>query len=198
MSTNNGSNRVGEVVEAATSEFVAQCYRLYQSPPLGALVRTGGETPAFGIVRSIATQSLDPGRRTIARGEDEEKEEDVYASHPQLSRLLRTDFQAIVVGFIDGNDCLQHLPPLPPHIHSFVYQCSPEELHRFTQSLDFFPLLLNGGRPSNDQVVAAFLSLAGGAYEDPTQFLLRSGRELALLMADQAPRLNTILKRLAL
>ena len=198
MSTNNGSNRVAEVVEAATSEFVAQCYRLYQSPPLGALVRTGGETPAYGIVRSIATQSLDPGRRPIARGEDEEREEDVYASHPQLSRLLRTDFQAIVVGFLDGDDCLQHLPPLPPHIHSFVYLCPPEELRRFTRSLDFLPLLLNGEGPSNDQVVAAFLSLAGGAYEDPAQFLLRSGRELALLMADHAPRLNTILKRLAL
>ena len=35
-----GGQRVGEVVEAASHRFLAQCYRLYCSPPLGAFVRT--------------------------------------------------------------------------------------------------------------------------------------------------------------
>ena len=30
--------RVGEVIQASTTDFVAQCYELYQIPPLGSLV----------------------------------------------------------------------------------------------------------------------------------------------------------------
>jgi len=32
------SDRVGEVIEASTTEFVTECYELYELPPLGSLV----------------------------------------------------------------------------------------------------------------------------------------------------------------
>ena len=56
--------RVGEVIEASTTEFVAQCYELYQSPPLGSLVKTTDlPVELYGIVYNAATTSLEPGRR---------------------------------------------------------------------------------------------------------------------------------------
>jgi len=38
------ADRTGEIIEASTTEFVAQCYELYQSPPLGSLVKATSRT----------------------------------------------------------------------------------------------------------------------------------------------------------
>lgn len=189
--------RTGEVVEASTGEFVAQCYRLYQAPVLGALVRTGGETPVYGVVYNIVTQSVDPGRRPIARGEEEDTEENVYLSNPQLSSLLRTDFETLVVGYQGNQQISQHLPPSPPKIHSFVYSCSPGEVAAFTASLDFLALVVDSVVPARDQVLTACLRLASEAHPEPRKFLLTAGKELALLFGGQLHRLNSILRRLA-
>ena len=170
VNTGQGTRRVGEVIEASTGTFTAQCYHLYEAPPLGALVRTGGDTPIYGVVGNISTQSIDPGRRPIARGEDEETEEGVYQSHPQLSRLMRTDFQAIVLGFNEGDAPRHYLPPLPPRIHAFVYDCPQEEIYAFTQTLDFMPLFLDSRLPAQDQVIAAFLIQASAAHPQSRTF----------------------------
>ena len=42
-------SRVGEVIEACTTDFVAQCYELYQSPPLGSLVKTRWDSNAWSV-----------------------------------------------------------------------------------------------------------------------------------------------------
>ena len=65
------SDRVGEIIEASTTDFVAECYELYQSPPLGSLVKTtDSPVELYGIVYNATTSSLEPGRRPIARGKD--------------------------------------------------------------------------------------------------------------------------------
>ena len=120
--------RVGEVIEASTTDFVAQCYELYESPPLGSLVKTADlPVEMYGIVYHATTESIEPGRRPIARGRDESSEEEIYRSSPQLLKLLRTEFSALVVGHRQDNKILQYLPPQPARIHSFVYLCSPDE-----------------------------------------------------------------------
>ncbi len=48
----NPTVRLGEVIEASTTEFTTQCYELYESPPLGALVRCGGGPSVMGVVAS--------------------------------------------------------------------------------------------------------------------------------------------------
>ena len=71
------SRPVGEVVQASTTGFVTQCHRLYDVPALGALVRCGGDAPIYAVVGEVTTQSIDAGRRLLAVGEGEEREEDV-------------------------------------------------------------------------------------------------------------------------
>ena len=80
------ADRVGEVIEASTTGFTAQCYELYELPPLGSLVKTGD---SYSIVYYAATAGLEPGRRAIARGKDEPSEEEIYKTNPQLLKLLR-------------------------------------------------------------------------------------------------------------
>lgn len=187
--------RIGEVVEAATHRFVAQCYRLYEGPSLGALVQTASP-PIYAVVYDVSTQSLDPGRPVIARGQEETTEQDLYDHNPQLSKLLTTRFQGLIVGYVDRDQRVHGLPPLPPRIHAFVYTCDSKETEGFTQSLDFLHLLVNSGISNVDEVIAVCLRTANASRQDGGKFLVQAGKALAVELTGQLPRLNAILRRL--
>ena len=208
------AHRVGEVVEAASHRLTAQCYRLYESPPLGAFVRTdanagsalgpmgeGGPSTIYAVVCGVSTEALDTGRPIIARGEDEESEEDIFRSNPQLSRLLCTRFEAIIVGHGVGTSVNHYLPALPPRIHAFVYTCTGEEIGYFTSTkLDYLNLLVNSHPSAGgiaDEVISACLREASAHMDDPRDFLVQAGKVLAVHLMGDMPRLNAILKRLS-
>jgi len=192
------ADRVGEVIEASTTEFAAQCYELYQSPPLGSLVKTTDESVTlYGVVYNVATASIEPGRRPIARGKDERNEEEIYRSSPQLLKLLRTEFNALVVGYRENEKLFHYLPPKPARIHSFVYQCQAEEVREFSQSFDFLNILINTRLPvSPEEIIAASLRQMSQVYEDPHSFLVTAGKELAVLLGGEFNRLKAILGRI--
>ena len=191
---NQTSKRVGEVIEASTTQFVAQCYELYEMPPLGSLVKTGD---IYAIVYNAATTSLEPGRRPIARGKDEASEEAIYQSSPQLTKLLRSEFGAVVVGHKEGDKLYHYLPPNPARIHAFVYLCPPEEVKEFSQSFGFLNILINTSLPiPADELIAAALRQMSRAHEDSHAFLVAAGKELATLLSSDFNQLKSILGRL--
>ncbi len=192
------SNRVGEVIEANTIDFVAQCYELYQSPPLGSLVKTTDlQVELYGIVYYATTASLEPNRRPIARGKDEASEEEIYRSSPQLLKLLRTEFSTLVVGYRENEKLYRYLPRKPARIHSFVYLCSHDEVREFSQSLDFLNILLNTHLPvSAEELTSASLRQMSGVYENPHAFLVAAGKELAILLGGEFNRLKAILGKI--
>ena len=190
-------NRLGEVVEASTGDFSVQCYELYEAPPLGALVRCSDDSPIYGVVGQVATTSLDSARRPIARGRREDSEEAVYRSNPQLERLLRTEFRALVVGHALDSRIMRFLAPGPPRIHAFVYSCVGDDVREFTSSLEFLPLLLSAPIGSPDDIVASFIRQASAHHPEPRAFLVEAGREIATLLGRDTQRLNGLLKRLS-
>ncbi len=188
------AQRIGEVIEASTTDFVAQCYELYRLPPLGSLVKTGD---MYGVIYSAATTSVEQGRRPIARGKDETSEEEIYRSSPQLLKLLRSEFSALVIGHRQDGKLYHYLPPKPARIHGFVYMCSSEEIKEFSQSFDFLNILVNTHLPvSIDELVAASLRQMSQAYEDRHTFLVAAGKELAILLSGQFNQLKAILGRI--
>jgi hypothetical protein len=191
-------NRVGEVVETGTAEFTAQCYELYQSPPLGSLVKAGDESiKQYAIVYNATTSSIEPGRRPIARGKDESSEEGVYRSSPQLLKLLRTEFNALVAGFREGDKVFHYLPPRPVKIHNFVYECGDEEIKEFSGSFDFLNIIINSGLPVPvEEIIAASLRRMSRVYDDPQRFLVSAGKELATLMGTDFNRLKSVLSKI--
>ena len=193
----NETQRVGEVIEASTTDFTAQCYELYQLPPLGSLVKTRDQSvELYGIVYHATTASLESGRRPIARGKDEDSEEAIYQSNPQLLKLLRSEFSTLVVGYKDEK--LHHyLPPQPARIHGFVYQCTPDEVREFSQSFDFLNMLLNThlSVPA-DELIAACLRQMSQMHENRHAFLVAAGKELAILLSGELNQLKAILGRL--
>jgi hypothetical protein len=191
------TERVGEVIEASTTGFSAQCYELYQIPPLGSLVKTGGSAELYAIVANATTTSLEPGRKPIARGKDEKSEEAIYRSSPQLSKLLRSEFGTVVVGHKEGDRLYQRLPPQPARIHSFVYRCTPAEIIEFGKSFDFLDILLNASLPlPAEELVGAALRQISQAHKDPHAFLVAAGKELAILLSGNLNQLKAILGRI--
>ena len=192
------AERAGEVIEASTTAFVAQCYELYQLPSLGSLVKTRDlPVELYGIVYSATTTSLEPGRRPIARGRDEASEEEIYRSNPQLSQLLKSEFSALVVGHKQGDELHHYLPPQPARVHSFVYRCPAEEVKAFGQSFGFLSILVNAHLPvSVEELVSACLRQMSQAYEDRHSFLVAAGKELAILLSGRYNQLKAILGRI--
>ena len=192
------ADRAGEIIEATTTDFTAQCYELYQSPPLGSLVKTRDEPiDLYGIVYHASTGSLEPGRRPIARGKDEASEEEIYRSSPQLLKLLKSEFKALVVGHRVGDKLYRYLPPKPARIHGFVYQCNLEEVKEFSGSFDFLNILINARLPvATDEILAATLRQMSQSHEDSHSFLVAAGKELAVLLSGQLNQLKAILGRL--
>ena len=186
--------RVGEVVEASTSRFLVQCHELYGAPPLGSLVRSEGGV--YGVVAEVTTQSLDPGRRAVAMGRGEDSAEAVYRRHPQLTRLMSTELEAVVVAHRNGEELSRFLAPTPPRIHEIVHACGGPELVEVAGDLDLLPSLLASPAGSPDDVTAAFLRQVVQAHPDPERVRLEAGRRLAGLLPGQLHRLTGILKRL--
>lgn len=190
------NGRVGEVIEASTSEFTAQCYKLYDAPAIGSLVICGDETPTYGIVCEAKTQSIDPGRAAIPRGMNAATEADVLSRNPQIERLLYTTLRAVIVGYQDSDEVRRYPPLNAPRMYAFVRVCEAGEVAEFSSSHEFLATLLNAPMNAQDHVVSSFLRYSSAAHLDPHEYLVHAGKSLASTLAGQFPRLSSILRSL--
>ena len=193
--------KLAEVIAANSNEFTAQCYKLNEAPPLGSLVKTGtdGDGIVFGIVYSIETHSLEPGRRVVIRGDKLDKEEEIYINNPHLEKLMATDFKTLIVGYSETGKLRHYLPPRPPSSHKFVYLCTDNEVKDFSRSLNFLSVLAETKLPvSADEIIAASLRNISQLHSDAQAFIIGAGKELVWILGGDVRRLNAILKRLEL
>jgi hypothetical protein len=199
-----GPSRLGEIVEASSRALTAQSVRLHAAPAFGSLVRVpleaagGGPTELYAVVAETRTASLEAGGRPIARGHEDVVDAAIYRENPDLEHVLRTEFRALLVGFRTDGTLRQHLPPLPPPLHYSVYGCTPAEVIAFTERLDYLRTLLAEPPGVADELVAASARAAAAARDGAAgdAFLLRVGRELAVLLRDDYERLTAVLRRL--
>ena len=188
--------RIGEVVEASSIGFLTQCYRLYDAPPLGSLVRAGGPHPPYGLVYQLSTTGIDTSRRPVVLGVDEETEEGIYSSNPQIASLLSTEFQAVIVGHQHEGRIQNYLPPLPPPIYCFVNQCTTEEVIEITQDTDFIRQLISLNISGLDEVIAACIRSGCRVRKDSSDFLVNVGKKLTAIFKDDFSRVSAILGKI--
>jgi hypothetical protein len=195
---NTTTRRTGEIIETATGNFTAQSYELNALPPLGSLVKVQvAHLELYAIVNYATTQGIEPGRRPIARGQDATQEEALFEANPQLSKLLKSEFSALVVGFKDEGRIKQYLPPYPARLHSFVYACSDAEIQAFSQQFGFLNLLLKSSTDvSSEEIIAAALRQMSQTHDDSRAFLIQAGKELAALLGREYGQLKAILERI--
>jgi hypothetical protein len=194
---------IAEVIESNTTEIIAQCKDLHCSPPFGSFVKVkptlspveGANSLIYGLVFNVMTNSIEPNRRAVAYGKTEEE---LRNEQPQIFELLKTEFQAHLVGYQDRTGIKQILPSQPPRIHSFVYTCSLEEVREFTRQSDYLRTLFTISRVPPDELVIATIRNSLEAHaEDSQQYLIQVGKELARLLRDDYDRLSSILRRIA-
>ena len=193
-----GTARIGEIVEATTTAFTAQCYVLHDAPGFGSFVRASdGETDVLAVVANAWTGSVDPSRRPVARGRDEPDEESIYRNNPELPEILRTEFTALVVGYRGPSGGYeQRLPRRPCRLHAFAHSGRRDEVREFTDQLDFLQTLIAGGGAVADELVAASLREAAAVRDGDRDYLIRAGKELAVLLGSDVSRLTMLLKRI--
>lgn len=198
--------RIGEVIESTTTRFTAGAYELLAAPPFGALVRAQAREQSaavYGLVYEIRTGSKEPGGRAMVRGRTytgrDLYDAEIYAEHPDLAEVLQTEFSAITVGFAEGDQLYQYLPPQPPPVHYSVYPCDEAELVRFTESSDFFRAVLFSFQIPGDEALAAVVRAAArarAARGNDHAYLVRAGRAAAALLKDDYDRLQAIVRRI--
>jgi hypothetical protein len=187
-------DRVGETIEVSIREFQAQSYDLYQAPAFGSFIHVASTAPGveiYAVVRDIATGPIDPSRPVVARGAELEREEAIYEENPHFRHVMRTHFDAVVVGYVQDGRPAHLLPPQPPRIHGFVYNCTPGEVLAFTARLGFLRLLMTA-QASND-LLSACVRAACATRAGESGYLVGAGKELMVLLAKDPERLGVLL-----
>jgi hypothetical protein len=193
-------NHVGEVIETSTTRFTAQSHDLHCLPPLGSLVQVAigegaGAADIIAVVAFGETSGIDAGRRPVRRGSDTVYDQAIYREHPELSHILRTTFQAQIVGYIEAAGPRRYLPPTPPPLHFSVRDCPPATVRAFTDDLLYLSILLTADGPvSPEQLLAAHIRAVAGARQGDRGWLEGAGREVARLLKDDYDRLLTVLQ----
>lgn len=191
---------VGEVIAVTTISFAAQSYVLNQAPPFGSLVATHGPDGRthFALCAGTETGGIEPGRHAMAWGGAEDGEVDIYARQPQLAHVLRTTFSCVLVGYLDaGGRMMQRVPPRPPRVHERVWPAEEATACRFFDDLAFLRFLLRAGVEPVEDLIAASIGQAYRLRGADRVFLVRAGRAVASLLAEDHDRLTAVLELLA-
>ncbi|MBD1867532.1 hypothetical protein H6F95_09535 [Cyanobacteria bacterium FACHB-471] len=217
FSQNRHPSYIAEVIETATTEFLAQCLEpedlsFAAMPPFGSWVKAVDEESGnqiYGVVYHVTTSPIDSVHRARALGLSLQ---DLREQQPQIFAMLKTEFRAAIAGFqprrtsTDGHrngnqlsDTIhQHLPPRPPQIHQAVYYCDPEEVIRFSEKLDFLRTLLQVRNAPVESLAAAAIREIYQLRQGDRAWLVQAGRSLSILLKDDYDRLRVILDQIYL
>lgn len=204
-------NHIAEVIETATTEFLAQCLEPEElnfpvMPPFGSWVKAMDEesgNKVLALVSHVTTSPIDSVHRATALGLSLT---DLREQQPQIFAMLKTEFRAVIVGFeAPANSdngahsfpgrLYQYLPPRPPQIHQAVYQCESEEVIRFSEQLDFLRILLEIKGVPTEALVGGALREVYRLRQLDRQWLVNAGRTLSILLKDDYDRLRYILSQ---
>lgn len=208
---NRNPNHIGEVIETATTEFLAQCLEPEDlsfpvMPPFGSWVKSLDEESGnkiFAIVTHVTTSPIDSVHRARALGLSLEE---LKEQQPQIFAMLKTEFRAVIMGFetvsstnngfnSNANSVYQYLPPRPPQIHQAVYRCETQEITKFTENADFLRVLLSLPNTPIESLIAAVLREVYRLRGGDRQWLVNAGRTLSVLLKNDYDSLKYILSQ---
>ena len=196
-SNGSGPHRVGEIIETSTARIWVQSDELHELPPLGALVRVSTQVgdPIFAVVSFGETVGIDAGRRAIRRGSAEVRDQEVYRRHPELSRILRTTFEAVPVAYRRGRVIRHLLPPLPPPLHYSVSDVEPGDVYAVTNEPRYLSILAQyQGEVRAEQLIAAHVRLVYEGRGRDAAWLDDAASEISRLFKRDYDQLLAILK----
>ena len=208
---NRHPDRIAEVIETATTEFLAECLEpedlsFPEMPPFGSWIKSVDEESGnkiIAVVTYVTTSPIDSVHRARALGLSLAE---LREQQPQIFAMLKTEFKAAIIGFETPKSSngskeqlgrvYQYLPPRPPQIHQAVYRCQPEEIIHFTQQLDFLRTLLQVSNIPVESLTAAAIREIYHLRNADRNWLVQVGRTLSILLKDDYDRLRYILSQI--
>lgn len=196
--------RIGEVIEASSTQWTTGAYELLNAPPFGSLIKAGcydNDLCIYGLVYDIRTGSRDLGGKAMVRGGrrydgSEFYDGQIYSEHPDLAAVLQTEWSALVIGYERSGRIIHYLPPQPPTVHYSVHLCDDDTVQRFTQHCDFFRMVLHANLPIADELLGTAIRHAAALQDNRREYELYAGRELARLLRDDYDRLRVLVRML--
>ncbi|NOZ72894.1 MAG: hypothetical protein GXP38_13450 [Chloroflexi bacterium] len=189
---------IGHILRSSTTAFTFGYSQPDTPPPsFGSLVQaTVAEQQVFGLVYNVVVQDDAFVRQIVAASENlaEEKIQDM-----RKRRQVPIEVSVLVIAYRQGEQIFQRIPPRPPGALLPVFACSDEDIHQILAEFHYFRTVLNNMECPAEELLAASLRL-GASCQLPGQvrpYLLKAGRELARLLANDPSRLDAILRRLA-
>ena len=187
---------VGRIIRSSTERFAVGCQVLRpQVPSFGALVKVQAldDSELFGLIHDVRMED-DPFVLQMAATDSLPAE---AIEDQRRNRQVPIEVGVLMVGFRDGELIYHRLPPQPPLSLRVIHACSDAELVAFTQSFDYFRLVLDNRDLPADELLAANLRYAAAAREVQRHgFLVDAGRELARLLSMDLARLDGLLRRI--
>lgn len=190
---------VGRVLRASTRGFTVGC-RVMQPdiPAFGSFVRAEARAPEcsiLGLITDVAVEDDLFVRRFIIADPPEEVVRD-----QRENRQVPIEVSVLAIGYCQGDDVVQRIPPQPPVTMDYLYPCTAEQVVGFTGRLDYFRLVLDAPGVAADELLAASLQIAARARlpEERETFLVAAGRELARLLSADLLRLDCLLQQIRL
>lgn len=186
--------RVGRILRASTRGFDCGTHsrEIGQQHDFGAFVKAPiantthaeGQIHTIGIIYKVEIKD-DQLINELVLGESVP---DMVLRDQRENRMIPVEIKVINVGFQRGDLLFHSLPPRPPMSLSDVDLMLPDEVKRFTQSPDFFRLMLNAAEVPTDDLIAASIRYAAlEAYHDADEryaFHVRCGQQLARDVGD--------------
>lgn len=189
---------VGRVLRASTRGFACGTHsiRIDAKHQFGAFVKApvanDGQMYVIGLIYSVEIK------------DDQLVTELVMADNvdgnvlrdQRENRMVPVEISVLNVGYMGNGVGIMHsLPPRPPMSLAEVLLCTAEEVFYFTQLCDYFRLALNAPEVPSDDLLGAALRYASFAYpeDERYEFMVRCGRHLTRLLANDLKRLSQIL-----
>lgn len=194
---------LAEVISSSITGVVAQCLTSSdkdgmpetEKPRFGSFlkIRTATNIDVLAVVHNVITGSPDAMHQPWALGLSREQ---LREEQPHIFSLLRTEVHAVVIGYLDRGEVFQHLPPVPPEVHDFVYPATFDEIKKVTHGFDFLRLVATVTSVPQDELAAASIREAYKAHDEQYTFLVEAGQALSHIFKNDFDRLVTILRKI--
>jgi len=197
--------KIGRLLRAGTAGFVVGCsVSQLDSPLFGGLVRAplgkgpgGMDHQVYGLISDIHIDDDGIVRQLITA---DNVDEAIIADN-RINRNVPLEISVLTVGYQENGQIKHSLPPRPPLSLDVIYQCSSEEVCKFTAAgrFGYFRHILRAKDLPIGEVFAAHLEQANTAHlavGDPT-FITGATQEIITLLRDDYPTLMAVLGALS-
>lgn len=190
---------IGEIIEVSSRSAIAQSYELYDCPPIGSVVKCGDDSEdIYGVITNIETRSIDPGRRPNPKGPGFAEVNELYKSNPEITHLMKTEFNIVFLGYKNENVTTISIPPTPPRIFSFISTLPEEEMINIFSDEGLVKFIVNSNMELKDDVIIMIISKYLNSKKTKTEEIGSFTSQLVGALPDQITRITNIIQNLNL